>query len=43
MTQFNLVLAYIVAACAREKDYFDMAVNHRNKAKECGNQVWLGM
>lgn len=32
-----------MGACARQKDYFDMAVNRRDKAKECGDLVLLGM
>lgn len=46
MTQFNLALAYreeIVAACARQKNYFDMAINSHDKAKECDDLVLLGM
>ena len=41
-----VVVAYreeIVSACARQKDYFEMAVNRRDKAKDCGELVLLGM
>ncbi len=33
----------IVAACGLQRDYFEMAVNRREKARECCNLVVIGM